>query len=450
MGGAGMSPLAHVLHARGLHVSGSDGCMQKTVEALHAAGITCHIGHAADHVAQADAFVYSSAIRPENPEWARARERGIPCLHRAALLAQIVNPADGITIAGTHGKTTTAALAAVICAAAGLDPTAVIGGFVPAFNGYHRVGAGHWVVIETDESDGSFTRFQSRIAVLLNIDRDHLDYYADLEAIVTGFAAYLAGVKPGGTIVFNGDDTLASELARKAATERTVDLCECRLEAEADFSVQAIEGDAWASRFTVIERAQRYTIELGVPGRHNVGNALHAIAAARTAGADIDAVQRACRDFQGVHRRFERLGQYHGATVIDDYAHHPVEIEATLATAARLHARVVVVFQPHRFSRTEQLLDEFAAVLARVPDVFITEVFGASEDPGQVTGATLWERVRTRNPQAQYVPDLALLPALLAETVAPGDIILCLGAGTISNAAHALVDNVAAVTHERT
>jgi UDP-N-acetylmuramate--alanine ligase len=424
--------------------------MQKTIAELQAAGVGCHVGHAATHVDSADVFVYSSAIRPDNPEWVRARERGIPCIHRAALLALLVNPGRGITIAGTHGKTTTAALAALLCARGGLDPTAVIGGYVPGLNGYHRVGASDWIVIETDESDGSFTQFQSALAVVLNVDRDHLDFYADVDAISNAFTQYVQGVKPGGTVVYNGDDAPASAVVAAAIRDRDIRPVVCRRERPADFTALDVKCDAWSSCFTVAESDARYTTELGVPGDHNVTNALHAIAAARSAGVTVDAVQHACREFHGVHRRFERLGHYHGATVIDDYAHHPAEIEATLATAARLHARVVVVFQPHRFSRTEKLLDEFAAVLAGIPHLIITEVFSASEDEGAVSGASLAERVQDRNPGARYISDLALLPGVLADIVREGDIVLCLGAGSISRAAHELVDNVEVGAHERT
>jgi UDP-N-acetylmuramate--alanine ligase len=437
IGGAGMNPLAHVLTARGLLVAGADTCAQKSTAALRAAGIPCAIGHNADNVHGADVFVYSSAIADDNPEFVAARTRGIPCLHRAQVLAQLVNVARGITIAGTHGKTTTTALTALILAEAGLDPTAVVGGVVPAFNAYHRIGRAPWFVVETDESDGSFQLFDSAVAVLLNIDCDHLDFYPDLAAISAACARYVARVKPGGTLIYNADDAPAAAVAHAAPAHCIRVACSCSM--PAPFRAQAVTLQPWSSSFAVCEVSATYPVTLGVPGQHNVSNALHAIAAARSVGAPVEAVQRACAAFHGVQRRFQVLGTCNGATVIDDYAHHPREIAATLRAAAALGQPLLVAFQPHRFSRTEKLLDDFVQVLGTLDRLILTDIFSASEAPGAVTGRVLFERVRAVAPRTQFVADIAEVPAAVQRLCRPGDVVLFLGAGTISDAAHRVV-----------
>ncbi|MCX7005096.1 MAG: UDP-N-acetylmuramate--L-alanine ligase, partial [bacterium] len=342
IGGAGMNPLAQVLAARGVTVAGSDACEQKSTALLRAAGIPCAIGHAAGNVRDADVFVYSSAIADDNPEFHYARAHNIPCLHRAHVLAQLVNRAQGITVAGTHGKTTTTALIALILSEAGLDPTAVVGGLVPAFNAYHRCGHSDWFVVETDESDGSFQLFDSTVAVLLNIDADHLDYYPDLAAIETACARYVARIKPGGTLVYNADDARAAAIAATAPTHATHLACSCT--GLASFRAHDVTLQPWSSTFTVSEAGASYPVTVGVPGQHNVSNALQAIAAARSIGAPVAAIQRACAAFHGVARRFQVLGTCQGATIMDDYAHHPREIEATVRAARALGQPLLVVF----------------------------------------------------------------------------------------------------------
>jgi len=442
IGGAGMNPLACVLAARGVVVAGSDACAQKSTDALHAAGIPCAIGHAAANVHDADVFVYSSAIADDNPEFQAARARNLPCLHRAHVLAQLVNRAHGVTIAGTHGKTTTTALIALMLTEAGLDPTAIVGGFVPAFNAYHRLGDSDWFVVETDESDGSFQLFDSNLAVLLNVDADHLDYYPDVAAIEAACARYVARIKPGGTLVYNADDARATVVAATAPAHAARLACSCTSPAPYHAQITALQ--PWSSAFTVREAGALYPITLGVPGHHNVSNALQAIAAARTCGASIAAVQRACAAFHGVQRRFQVLGTCQGATIIDDYAHHPREIEATVRAARMLGQPLLVVFQPHRFSRTEKLLDEFVRVLGSLDRLILTDIFSASEAPGAVTGATLHERVQAVAPHTQYVADIAAVPAAVRRACKAGDLVLFLGAGTISAAAHQLIASPAA------
>lgn len=438
IGGAGMNPLAHLLARRGLRVSGADAAEQKSLAALRAAGIPCAVGHDPALVDDADVFVYTSALAPDNPQWLRAHARGIPCLRRGQLLALLVNRMRGVTVAATHGKTTTAALTALLFEAGGLDPLALIGGDVPAFGGYFRHGHSDWIVVESDESDGSFELLDSHIALVLNIDADHMDFYPDVEAIGAAFARYLQRVRPDGVLIYNADDARVAALARDARHIAT--RISCALDSPADVTARDIVLEAWSSSFTLDLPCESFRVTLGLPGRHNVSNALHAIAAARHAGAEPEAIQRACAAFHGVRRRMERLGTYRGALVIDDYAHHPREIAATVAAARQLGRPLIVVFQPHRYTRTAALLEQFVTVLAPLDRVIITEVFSASEPPGPVTGVTLYEAVKRFVPAAQFAPTLDAIEPALARMVAPDDVILFLGAGSISSAAHALVD----------
>jgi len=432
-----MNPLAHVLARRGVAVSGADAAEQKSLAALRAAGVPCHVGHHPAHVDGADVFVYSTAIAADNPQLLRARQRGIPCLRRGELLALLVNRMRGVTIAGTHGKTTTAALTALLFEAGGLDPLALVGGDVPAFHGYFRDGHSAWIVVESDESDGSFELLDSSMSLLLNIDADHMDFYSDVNAISAACARYLARVRPDGVLVYNADDARTAALARTA--DHIATRISCALDAPADVTAHSIDLQPWSSSFTVALPCESFPVTLGMPGRHNISNALHAIAAARHAGVEPDALQRACAAFHGVRRRMERIGHYRGALVIDDYAHHPREIAATIAAARQLGRPLIVVFQPHRYTRTAALLDEFVTVLAPLERLIITEVFSASEPPGAVTGATLCDAVRRFVPGACFAPELGAIAPALDAMVQPDDVLLFLGAGTISRAAHALV-----------
>ena len=434
IGGAGMNPLAHLLARRGMLVSGSDRVEQDTLAALRTAGIRCDVGHAAAQVAGAQIFVYSSAIARDNPEYVRARASGLRCMHRAEVLAALLNASRGVTIAGTHGKTTTSSLTAVIFAAAGFDPTAVIGGYVPEFSAYYRAGAGPWMVIETDESDGSFLRFTPEIAVALNIDADHLDYYRSIDDIAAAFRQHLSQTRPDGAIICNADDARLLSVVQSLGTAARV--VTCALDHPADFTARDLTLQPWSSAFSVVERGRAaYPVTLGAPGRHNVGNALAAIAAARTAGAEIPAIQSACAAFHGAHRRFQVLGTFRGATVISDYAHHPREIAAVLAMAARLGAPVITVFQPHRYTRTAHLLDEFVEVLRQPERLILTDIYSAGEMPGDVSGETLYRRVTAQRNHVAYVPDLRDIPAALEPIVHAGDVLLFLGAGTIAEVA---------------
>jgi UDP-N-acetylmuramate--alanine ligase len=437
IGGVGMNPLAHLLRKQDIQVSGSDCSESSVLQALRLNGVVCYVGHDASQVQQSQVFVYSSAIADDNPELAQACESGIPCIHRSDVLAQMVNKSRGVTVAGTHGKTTVSAMTALMFTAGKFDPQAVIGGFVPGFNGYHRAGTGEWIIVESDESDGSFQKFESEIAVVLNIDTDHMDYYDSLEDIIAAFSVYLSKVKTGGAILYNADDPNVVQACQQA--DISARMKSCSLKQEADFRAKDITCNPWSSVFTVCETEREYTVELGVPGVHNVMNALQAAAAARVAGVAVEAVQSACREFHGVHRRFQVLGSFHGATVIDDYAHHPREIEATLAAAESLGSPVITVFQPHRYSRTEKLMDEFISVLKNVNRLILTDIYSASECSTGMTGRRLYDKLAQARNDITYVENIDMLPECIAEKVHQGDVILCLGAGSISSVAHSLV-----------
>ncbi|MCX7846752.1 MAG: UDP-N-acetylmuramate--L-alanine ligase [bacterium] len=440
IGGAGMNALAHLLARSGLLVSGADIAEQKSLSALRAAGISCAVGHDPRLVDDAELFVYSSAIAPDNPQRERAEARGIPCIRRGELLAMLVNQRRGVTVAATHGKTTTAALTAVLFAAGGLDPSAVIGGDVPEFGGYFRYGGSEWIVVETDESDGSFELLTSEIGLMLNIDADHLDFYSSEEEIEAAFARYAAHIRREGVLIYNGDDAKVARVAGGAAHVTT--RVACALENETEVRAGEIELRPWSSAFTVTIGKERFRVTLGIPGRHNVSNALHAIAAARQVGIATEVIQEVCASFRGVRRRMERVGSFRGALVIDDYAHHPREIAATLAAVRQLGRPLIVVFQPHRYTRTAALLEEFVSVLASEERVIITEVYSAGEPPGPVTGVTLWEAVRQHTPGAVFAPTLEAIKPALQRLVGEGDVIVFLGAGSISQVAHEVVESV--------
>ncbi len=435
-----MNPMAHLLALRGADVSGSD-CIEKSVlDDLRAHGVKCFVGHEAENVGDADVFIYSTAIKQDNPELIRAKEKNIKLLHRAELLANLVNSSRGVNIAGSHGKTTVSALTAVIFDAAELDPTAVVGGYIQKFNAYYKNGESDWVVVETDESDGSFQIFDSEIAVVLNIDTDHMDYYEDLNALIKAFGKFISRIKPNGSLVYNADDeNVKRTIAEYAACEN---LISCSVISPADYSVSNIKLNKHSSEFIVHESKteSEFKITLNVPGEHNVLNAVQAIAAARIAGASVAAVQKGCELFKGVDRRFQFLGKFCGADIIDDYAHHPREIEVTLQTAKALGKKIITVFQPHRYTRTEKLFDEFTDVLGKSGELILTEIYSAGETPADVTGETLYNSVREINDKAIYVKELNNIPEKLKEMISPDSIILFLGAGTVSNLAHGIVE----------
>jgi UDP-N-acetylmuramate--alanine ligase len=467
VGGAGMSVVAALLAARGLEVSGSDGRDSAVVATLRSAGVDVHVGHHATHVDGAGSVVVSTAIRDSNPELARARELGLPVLHRSVALAALMAGRRGVAVAGAHGKTTTSAMVAVTLAYAGLDPSWAIGGTVlrnvpttgapgggaqaagaadadraPEVGGTPEVGgarhgSGDVFVAEADESDGSFLAYAPHVAVVTNVEPDHLDHYGTREAFEQAFVAFARRIPADGWLVACADDAGAARLiasARASGTRvRTYGTA-----ADADVRVGAWQAGPGAGGSTTLT-VDGETVRLGlaVPGVHNALNAAAAWAVARLLGVDAEVAARGLATFVGTGRRFEDRGSAGGVRVVDDYAHHPTEVAALLRAARPVAGggRVLVLFQPHLYSRTRTFADEFAAALALADVVVVTDVYAAREDPDpSVTGALLTDRVPA-GVQATYVADRHEAARVVGRAARPGDLVLTVGAGDVTELA---------------
>jgi UDP-N-acetylmuramate--alanine ligase len=431
IGGSGMSGIAEVLVNLGYHVSGSDLQTSDATRRLKRLGAKIFRGHKADHVAAADVVVVSSAVRPENPELVEARRLKIPAIPRAEMLAEIMRMKYGVAVAGAHGKTSTTAMIAVVLTAGGLDPTVVIGGRVKALRSGAKLGGGEFMVAEADESDGSFLKMKPTIAVVTNIDREHLDHYRGLGEIQDAFVQFLSRIPfYGAAVVCLDEPNLRAILPR--VDRRVVTY---GLSSDADLVATDVAFDGFGSAFVARWRGQKLgAIRLPVPGRHSVYNALAAVATGLELDIPFAKIARALTRFQGVDRRFQRKGEAFGATVIDDYGHHPTEIHATLAAAREgFGARTVVVFQPHRYSRTRALLEEFGRAFVLADRVIVTSVYAAGEAPlPDVDGAAVADAlVRHGHPAVSYEPRLDKIPNRLKALVLPGDLVITLGAGDI-------------------
>lgn len=445
IGGAGMAGIAEVLLNLGYHVKGSDLRLTAVTERLRSLGAEVHQGHAKDHLGDADVVVVSSAVAADNPEVAAAHARRIPVIQRAEMLAEIMRFRYGIAIAGTHGKTTTTSLIASVLAEGGLDPTFVIGGRLLSADTNARLGGGRYLVAEADESDASFLHLQPMIAIVTNIDADHLGSYEnDLGRLKQGFVEFLHNLPFYGLAVLCVDDdntrAIGADLGRRVVTYGLGD--------GADVHGFDIERHGLQTRFKVRmpERAAPLAVKLNLPGLHNVRNALAAIAVARELAIDDEALVRALGEFSGIDRRLQVLGAVTTAagrvTFVDDYGHHPTELAATIAAArdAWPGRRLVVAFQPHRYTRTHALLDDFAKVLSTVDALVLTEVYPAGETPiAGADGKALARAVRARGAvEPIFVEDLSELAAALAPILRADDVVLTLGAGSIGAAAAAL------------
>jgi UDP-N-acetylmuramate--alanine ligase len=436
IGGAGMSGIARVLAARGASVSGSDARDSRALAALRALGVRVHVGHAADNLGDCEVVVTSTAVRATNPEVVAARERGLPVLRRAQALAALMVGHRGLCIAGTHGKTTTTSMAARALQQCGHDPSFAIGGDLdePGSNAHH--GAGDIFVAESDESDGSFLLLDPFIAVVTNVEADHLDHWSDLAAVEQGFLDFARRVPVDGLLVVCADDPGARQLAAAASAEG-IPVRTYGTAADADVRVDRVQ--LWpggGSRFEVVAEGRRLgTVELAVPGAHNVLNAAGAITACLALGAPFEQVRDGLSGFGGARRRFEPKGSAAGVRVYDDYAHHPTEVEATLRAARQVAGagRVIVAFQPHLYSRTVAFAAEFGKALALADVVVVMEVYGAREDPVPgVTGALIADAVALPPGDVIFEPSWSAVPARLAHRAHPGDLVITLGAGDIT------------------
>jgi UDP-N-acetylmuramate--alanine ligase len=438
-----MSGLAHLLLARGIGVSGSDSKACALTTALAEAGARIAIGHARENVGDADVVAYSTAVKVDNPEIVAARERGVPIWHRSELLRFLVSGYEGIAIAGTHGKTTTAAMLGCVLVAAGLDPLVVVGGEVPGLGGNARHGAGRYAVYEADESDRSFHNLEPTHAVVTNIESDHLDQYEDHAAIVAAFERFVERLPRRGRCVLCIDDPHARSLITHAAEPVTYGIA-----TPAEFRGSAVRVTADATRFraTGPGGADLGEFSTPFPGVVYAVNSLATLASAVSIGVEPGIVRAALAGFSGTARRFERMGAFRGAEVVDDYAHHPTEVRATIAAAREVASgRVIVVFQPHLYSRTHFLRDGFVEALGQADLVLLTEIYGAREDPSAapITGAQLTADAVARwgNDRVLFVERKEDIADLLAGLVRPGDLILVMGAGDIREVSEQLAQS---------
>lgn len=431
IGGSGMSGIAEVLLNLGYDVGGSDLSFGPVVKRLTQLGADIAIGHGRENVGAADVVVRSSAVAADNPELVEARSRGIPIIPRAEMLAELMRLRTGIAVAGTHGKTTTTSLLATIFTEAGKDPTVIIGGRLNAYGAGARLGEGEYLIAEADESDGSFLCLSPIITVVTNVDADHLDFYSGQEAIDDAFTRFLNSIPFYGVNVVCLDDPgvarLLPRINRPVLTYGFSDKARLR---------GNILRTGTSSRFEVfLDGAFLAEMRLNHPGRHNVQNALGALGVALEAGVPTDTVAEAFAKFGGVGRRFEIKGEAGGVTVVDDYGHHPVEIRATLATARTCFPdkRLVVVFQPHRFTRTKALFGEFCRCFEGVDELLLTEIYPASESPiPGVSGESLARGItQVSKTRVSFFPDFASVEAALPGVLGPGDLLVTLGAGNV-------------------
>jgi UDP-N-acetylmuramate--alanine ligase len=440
MGGAGMCALAELLLRSGGRVSGCDVKDGEAMRSLERLGASVHVGHAAAHVSDASALVITAAVPADHPEVVAAREARIPVVKRAQALGDWVSSGTLVAVAGTHGKTTTTAMATEILATAGLDPTGLVGGRVPGWESNLRFGSEELFVVEADEYDRSFLTLQPDVAVITNVEADHLDIFGDFAGVRAAFADFAARTRGGGRVVVCADDHGASSLlAGLSAFGYTYGTT-----AGSMLRGTSVTVDALVTSCEVYEEGLHVgTLQLRVGGRHNLLNALAAAAAARALDAEWADILRALGAFTGVGRRFERLGESEGCVVVDDYAHHPTEIRATLSAArARFpEARLVAAFQPHLFSRTQDFAGEFGSALALADATWVTDVFPAREAPiPGVTGELIVEAARAAGASdVHYHADVATLADALAPTLSAGDLLVTLGAGSIETVGRAVL-----------
>jgi UDP-N-acetylmuramate--alanine ligase len=443
IGGIGMSAIAEVLLTLGYQVSGSDLKRSAITERLAKLGATIQVGHRAENISEAKAVVVTSALDSSNPEVAEARKLQIPVIPRGELLAELMRLKFGIAIAGSHGKTTTTSMVASILNAAAMDPTVVVGGRVAAMEGSNaRVGKSSILVVESDESDGSFLKLAPIIAVVTNIDREHLDHYPTLEDIQSAFADFINKVPfYGAAIVCMEDENIQQifpQIRRRTITYGR--------SAQVDFAIAEVALSPAGSEFTLTRRGDALgAFQLCVPGAHNVLNATAAVAVGMEMEVPLDQIREGLAAFSGVDRRFSLRGIERSVTVIDDYGHHPTEIKATLA-AARLSPfrQIHVLFQPHRFSRTQYLLEDFGTAFHQADDLYLLDIYAASEEPIEgVTAEALLERIRSYGHRsAHYAATLDEGVEKVASAAEPGDLIITLGAGSVSQAAEKILEKL--------
>ncbi|MGC4025397.1 MAG: UDP-N-acetylmuramate--L-alanine ligase [Mesorhizobium sp.] len=445
IGGIGMSGIAEVLHNLGYRVQGSDQAESANVQRLRAKGIECFVGHRAENIGEAEVVVVSTAIKKTNPELIAAREKLLPIVRRAEMLAELMRFRQAVAIGGTHGKTTTTSMVATLLEAGGLDPTVINGGIINAYGTNARMGEGEWMVVEADESDGTFLKLPADIAVVTNIDPEHLDHYGTFDKVREAFRQFVENVPFYGFGVMCTDHPEVQALVSRIEDRRVITYGE-NAQADVRFTNHRMEGAT--SRFDVIIRDRKSgkhttinDLSLPMPGRHNVSNATAAIAVAHELGLDDEAVKRGLSSFGGVKRRFTPTGNWNGVHVFDDYGHHPVEIKAVLSAARdATKGRIIAIAQPHRFTRLRDLFDDFSACFNDADTVLVAPVYPAGEDPIEgVNSQALVSRIRSGGHRdARLIESPQEIAPLVRKLAKDGDFVVFLGAGNITNWAYAL------------
>ncbi len=450
IGGIGMSGIAEVLHNLGYEVQGSDAADNYNVKRLNDKGIRTFVGHSAENVAQAEVVVVSTAIKRDNPELTAARERRLPVVHRAQMLAELMRLKSCVAVAGTHGKTTTTSLVATLLDKGGLDPTVINGGIINAYGTNARMGDGAWMVVEADESDGTFLKLPADVAIVTNIDPEHLDHFKTFDAIKAAFRSFVENLPFYGFAVMCIDHPTVQGLVGQIEDRRVISYGE---NPQADVRLFDVRQGGGQTRFKVLIRDRKRGTEtelsdlmLPMPGHHNALNATAAIAVAYELGVTPEKIREALAGFGGVKRRFTRTGEWNGATVFDDYGHHPVEIAAVLKAArAATEGQVIAVMQPHRYTRLQSLFGDFCTCFNDADAVIVAPVYAAGEQP--IAGASRDDLVAgiraAGHRQVMALESKAALAGLVAGLAKPGDYIICLGAGDITQWAYALPEEMA-------
>lgn len=453
--GSGMSPLARILRDLGCSVSGSDIKQSGTLDELQARGITVYTGHRPDEITGNDLVVASAAVPDDDVELKEARKLGIEIATRAQLLGALMKTRSGIAVTGTHGKTTTSAMISLSLIKAGQDPTSIIGSsFSNVLNG-GRLGFGEFMIVEADEAYGSFLFLDPKVAVITNIDDDHRDHYGSFEGIKEGFRSFVKRIDPNGLLVFCFDDEETVKIAKEYAGRKLSYSLDAK-STQADYTACNIVVDGFGAKFTILKNTQKLMdIELSIPGEHNVSNALACVACVDGLGLDVNAAKEALHDFVGARRRCQILARDNGITVVDDYAHHPVEIKATLKALKEVllsksqsadgeRGRLIAVFQPQRYTRTQYLMDEFAKCFKEADIVGITEIYseGTGEEPIEgVTGEKLAKLVSEDiDKPVEFFPNKECLEEYLHKNAKNGDLLVMMGAGDIYKVSHKYAD----------
>jgi len=450
IGGIGMSGIAEVLHNLGYRVQGSDQADGANVQRLRDKGIACFVGHKAENLGDAEVVVVSTAIKKSNPELKAAREKLLPIVRRAEMLAELMRFRQAVAIGGTHGKTTTTSMVATLLDAGGLDPTVINGGIINAYGTNARMGEGEWMVVEADESDGTFLKLPADVAVVTNIDPEHLDHYGTFDKVREAFRQFVENVPFYGFGVMCTDHPEVQALVAHIEDRRVITYG-ANAQADVRFTNHRMEGAT--SRFDVLIRDRKRSTDtaikdlaLPMPGRHNVSNATAAIAVAHELGLSADDIKKGLSSFGGVKRRFTPTGEWNGVHIFDDYGHHPVEIKAVLRAARdATKGRIIAIAQPHRFTRLRDLFDDFSACFNDADTVMVAPVYTAGEDPiDGVTSEALVQRIRSGGHRdARYISGPEQIAPTVRELAKPGDFVVFLGAGNITQWAYALPKELA-------